>query len=659
MDAERFRHDRSAYERPNLAYRCGRAAEWGAPCARGANADGSCGGTADCAPFQNATTQRWECRRSSAAGGPCEEGPGSDGSCAHRRQACRPRPTLRRWRGRLTWLAVLTVVVLIAAAFNLKSGSDATFSAINPGNLSGIHARFTAEQGCGACHEAHDGSALRWITAAFRTESISTQCITCHSFGGPERAPHNLSATPIGIPEQVRCTACHTEHRGLTAKTTTITDSQCNTCHDVKFTSFGKDHPPFGKDFPYRLRTSIQFDHATHFGKHFGANPIGAPREGCISCHDVERGTWAIPIRGFEGCSLCHTQKIVDHDIVAVAMPELSPAQFLALGNDALIRACGTPDEKTAGAFAEAKAAATKAVEDNDPQGDFLPVSDLKLTPFQQLILDIDGDAIVEREVGDDESAAVLDLLRAMVKGGSRALVAGVDQRLGDGRAGGLLAGLSTELVHRVGCGWALNAEVKIDPPPGGGWYANGLQLRYKPTGHADPVVRAWLEFALDPSLSASQHERDRVYGLTRELIDPQGGPGNCVSCHAVSATQAGGKDALKEPGPNDLLGLHWKARATGARSHVRYSHRPHVNLLGPGKECEQCHVLDPQAQYSEGFGQLNPHHYTSNFKQIRVEQCTTCHGAGQVRNDCLTCHEYHREPGFQRMMMVRPGQGE
>ena len=40
----------NSYNRPNFPYRCGRASLWGKPCALGANADGTCGGTSACVP---------------------------------------------------------------------------------------------------------------------------------------------------------------------------------------------------------------------------------------------------------------------------------------------------------------------------------------------------------------------------------------------------------------------------------------------------------------------------------------------------------------------------------------------------------------------------------------------------------------------------------
>jgi predicted CXXCH cytochrome family protein len=658
LDAERFRHDRSAYERPNFRYRCGRAADWGAPCARGPNPDGSCGGVADCAPFLN-DHNRWECRRPSAAGGPCAEGPLPDGQCAHRRAACRPRATLRRVRSRLTLLAALLVIVGIAATFKIDGDSTAVFNAVNPGPLSGLHARFTAEQGCTACHSAHGKGAETWLAAAIEVQDMTPQCVACHSFGGPERSPHNFPAGSPHAERQVECVACHTEHRGLAGDTTTMTNAQCHTCHEVKFASFGNGHPQFGERFPYRQRTAIDFDHAAHLAKHFPANAQKAPAEGCIGCHNVEQAARKVPVLGFATmCAACHEEKITQRELVVFALPELSPAEFLALKQDELVSACGRPDDKIAKDFADALDAARKAVAQKDPQGDFQPVSDQKLTSFQQSLLHSDGDTIVEREAEDADAAQLIGLLRDMAKDGGAALAETLDRRFGAGKAKLLMAGLSPELVRRAACSWAFNAEAESAPPPGGGWYVKGLDLRYKPQGHADPLLRAWLDFAVDPrGAGVEPGDAERFVHFRADAIDRRDGPGNCTSCHAVSDAEASGRQAITAPPAAALLGIEWQPNPA-VRPYVHYSHRPHLNLLGPEKGCEQCHVLDQQADYAASFGQLNPHDYISNFKQMRVEQCANCHGAGRVRNDCLTCHEYHRTPGFRRIMTAQPGQG-
>jgi predicted CXXCH cytochrome family protein len=666
MDLERFRHDRSAYERPNFKYRCGRAALWGKPCSRGPNPDGGCGGITECAPFFN--NGRWECRRPALAGGSCAEGPLPDGACSHRQPPCQPRRTLRGYRGRISLLAAMLVVILIVATFSLGGDAAHPLNSVNPGPLSGLHARFTADQGCTACHAPHGGSAGQWLAAVFIRNDMTAQCTTCHSFGGPERAPHNFAPEmqaklATRNPEARRateCVNCHTEHRGADAKVSKIADAQCSACHAVKFAGFGAGHPAFGEHYPYETRTAINFDHVAHLGKHFPANEAAAPKDGCIGCHQVDKAGRNVPIRSFdETCASCHAAPIQSRDLVVFNLPELSPAQFAALDQDAIGKACGPRSEEAEKTFQDSLDVAKKAVAANDPQGDFQAISDKKLAPFQKWLIGAEADEIADLDPKEKPAAALLALLKDMAQDGADPFAGAIEDRLGKGRAKPMLAGLSPELVRRAACAWAGNDEYAGPKPQGPGWYVDALSLRYKPTGNADPVLRAWLGTVVDPEIGKGVGEDKAQFTEMREaLLDRKAGPGACVLCHAITRADAGGSEAieLKSSKFDEPLKIEWNYNGAKSRDWVRYSHKPHLNLLGPGKNCETCHVQDQEAAYSEAFTQLNPHHYASNFKPVRMEQCTSCHGAGQVRNDCLTCHDYHREPGFRRLMIAQPG---
>src|SRR5271154_6126469 len=127
---DRFRHDRSPYERPSLGWRCGRAAGWGTPCKRGPTAGGTCGGENACAPAR--TGNSWQCRRTAAEGGPCPNGPGQDGSCGLRQPPCVPRRTFAVWRRRLSVLAVGALVALVVLLTHRVHVASTTLSSLNP-----------------------------------------------------------------------------------------------------------------------------------------------------------------------------------------------------------------------------------------------------------------------------------------------------------------------------------------------------------------------------------------------------------------------------------------------------------------------------------------------------------------------------------------------
>lgn len=657
MDPERFNHDSSAYERPNYKFRCGRAAAWGKPCPNGPGADGSCGGIAACAPFRN-DNGRWECRRPASAGGPCESGPMPDGSCALQQPPCTPKRTLRGYRGRVGLFAFALVVAVLAVSFHPFAGSGSFWNAQSPGQLSGAHERFTAESGCTSCHSAHEGGAVTWLRAAFSADNTDQQCLSCHSFGGPANVAHNFNETagmtPAmlikgGGPAETECTMCHTEHKGLEANISAFSDQQCQACHEAKFTAFGRDHPAFGERFPYETRTTINFNHVTHFSKHFETKKALAPKESCIACHDVARAGVNVPVGSFEeNCAACHQQQIADRPLTVLAMPGMSAAQFASLDHEAIETACGPKSDELRELYQESRETAQAAVDAGD-EGDFEPASDSEMTVFQLWLANTDETEILELEADDEAAVGVLSLAQAMSENGAGGIADAVAERNGDVAAKPLLAGLSSELVKRAACAWAANAEYEGAATDNGGWFIDAFTLGYKPTRHADPVVQGWIDFAITAARETEDDdERAQFTALRDELLSLKRGPGSCTKCHAVTDLDAKGSDV---DGDDRSLRVEWRHPPADVRPFVKYTHVPHLDLLGLGKACEQCHRIDEKADYASAYGQRNPHKFQSNFLAIKPEQCAQCHKPAEVRNDCLLCHEYHYDPSFKRRM--------
>jgi hypothetical protein len=217
------------YERPDARWRCGRAASWGAPCANGPKQDGTCGS--------------------------------GDGQ-----SRCVPRPTLRVWRGRATWLVAAGTVLLLAAGFHFgakRTGGAKSLTA-DPGPLSAIHAHFTASEGCATCHPAHDAGLGGLVRAVFTPHDMTGQCVDCHTFGGKERLAHNTIFPGLGKVAETRCTMCHTEHHGAEAPLTPMSGAQCQHCHQVQFDSFTHGHPAFPTNYPQVARSGIKFNHTRH-----------------------------------------------------------------------------------------------------------------------------------------------------------------------------------------------------------------------------------------------------------------------------------------------------------------------------------------------------------------------------------------------------------
>ena len=250
MEENKFDHDKSSYERPNFPYKCGRGAMWRTPCFKGPKLDGSCGGTQDCEPFFK--EGRWSCRRGKEFGGSCDEGPGPNGECSWQRPPCAPKKTLRSIRGQISFLAVATIIALLAGSLALNPEGRGLVSVSDAGPLSRSHEKFTETKGCSSCHSAHAQGPVAWIKAVFSQEDISVGCANCHSFSGSNSISHNNK--DLIKDREVRkteCVICHREHNGERMNNLKLTGEQCNTCHKNKFDSFSKGHPEFPEKYHY------------------------------------------------------------------------------------------------------------------------------------------------------------------------------------------------------------------------------------------------------------------------------------------------------------------------------------------------------------------------------------------------------------------------
>ena len=639
-DPDRFKHDRTPYERPNAKFRCGRGARWQRPCHQGPNPDGSCAGAVECAPAQS---QRgaWECRRPPSAGGPCPGGPTPDGVCSQQHPPCQPRLTIREYRARLV-LAAFALMVALIGALHLTRGGHPALNLIDPGPLSAHHAGATAVLGCAACHNPPAVGSSGWLRAVVTNSAPSTQCLTCHAFGGPPMSAHNTvdGVTPprggVGLHmRDTTCVTCHTEHHGAAFNMTQMTDAQCNTCHAAKFASFTDGHPEFPERFPYEERTAIAFDHQAHLNRYFKDPKFAAQApQSCTSCHAVQsKAERSVPpgrtdqegrrpIGRFEQtCARCHAADLSSRDLVLFRFPALSTGPL----DPTLVRElCGTT-------------LAVGTASEEEP------------TPISGFLLG------VETKDPDVYSKPIQDLMLAMAKDGVAPLASALDQRAGSpvsaDRAGhpatggvgdgsvegrspstGLLAGLNPEVVKQAACAWIANQEYRsLEGAALGGWHADALELRYTPTTHADPVARRWIEFAAQAPPQAEMMRRD-VLSRTR-------GVGSCLKCHADAAQAAvSAGQAYRQAGTQ----VAWSSRGPHSRPFTTFSHGVHLDVLGGALACASCHVVNPHADEAT----------VGSFQPITKAMCAQCHGASPageprrlIRQDCLLCHAYHRQP--------------
>ena len=158
-----------------------------------------------------------------------------------------------------------------------------------------------------------------------------------------------------------------------------------------------------------------------------------------------------------------------------------------------------------------------------------------------------------------------------------------------------------------------------------GGWYRRDFTIFYRPAGHKDKFIYAWLNmtgpFASNGSAASTIFDR-----LTQK--DAQG---QCSKCHSVDNRNNGG------------FAVNWSPSSLASKAvhFTKFVHEPHFAVT-ENDGCLTCHKLDRKADFAKTYEQKNPGLPSANFSKVKKELCINCHGAGNARQDCLLCHEYH-----------------
>ena len=349
--------DAQHYARPNQNWICGHACE-GNACRPGPDAKGRCRATAECKPILKTnpaeTKGRWVCTR---PGGECESGPLPDGSCCRPIAKCSPVPTLRVWRGRVTFAVV---AASCATLLILLGNPPWRNNFISPGEISRSHSggAFAAlaatnhfTRNCEACHVAGNSGPNGILKAAMHAEpgffefheflaapdgevtAIDGACIKCHA----TKTFHQPGAPMIS------CSFCHAEHQGNVILATT--DANCIICHGdaVKMAAahfqnsvgdevtslkskesqslltsapttsvihhFAEDHPEF-RFITEKLRDpdTLKFNHALHLTGPTIPKLPGGEKLDCAFCHQPDAaGAFMRPVVFEKSCLVCHS----------------------------------------------------------------------------------------------------------------------------------------------------------------------------------------------------------------------------------------------------------------------------------------------------------------------------------------------------------------
>lgn len=174
-------------------------------------------------------------------------------------------------------------------------------------------------------------------------------------------------------------------------------------------------------------------------------------------------------------------------------------------------------------------------------------------------------------------------------------------------------------------------------PPPlapekwasAGGWHLSSADytLRYRPTGHNDTFLKAWLDLTAATSALPSSPS----HAIFNQLATTS----SCVKCHSVDAV----------PAPSPTLLVQWRAAAPSptVRAFTKFSHGVHFSLLD-NKGCQTCHQVAPASPaYNAAFkDNLDPARFVSSFQPLNQAVCAQCHQERGASTSCQTCHNYH-----------------
>ncbi len=687
----------SNYDRPTNSWVCGRMCEEGTPCRLGPSSEGGCQLESQCQPEEKGG--QYKCSRSAINGGKCKEGPSAEGACCQPDLSCQPRRQLLAKRRILGILAAVISCLFCLIVFS--SSSPPTL--LSPGKLSTVHAKI--ELNCSECHTVADGDFASWVHASFDSETAlkdSALCLKCHSELGQDALFHHgispgrltelteniqqqadQTGTPplalqlasltghVAVESKLACSTCHREHHGREASLTQLTDLQCQACHVKQFTSFQDGHPPLG-DYPYKRRSRIYFDHAAHLNRYFVKDefrrtmPHGRKPESCDSCHTPDATGRVMLTGSFEKtCASCHESQIKDIEFPGVpffSLPVIASSVMKSQGEW----------PRTQGVYKTASLPQMmELLLENDPdyQSGIRALGDIdfrKLSEIQpnqktaviniawsikKLLYDVStlGESALKQRLGNRNSA-YLQLTPSIVPTLSQA------QQI-------WFPNLSTEMKY-----YELRKPVpNLDQQnvnlknhvhlthDSSGWYISesDFSIRYRPTGHADPLVKGWLDNTVQSEThffnsNTMWHLLSNPSASGTEETEGALSSGRCLLCHSVERNPE-----------NGLSFINWHPFIQQSEEQfTHFSHAPHL-LTGQQEKCAGCHTIDHlrndhtailQPEYfvrdtSRMFWQVNfnsQQSCTSGFQPIKRQTCVTCHNKSTATQSCLQCHKYH-----------------
>ena len=660
------------YERPNQPWLCGLSAE-GAPCPVGPGRGGKCPGATACHPVREG--DRWVCNRSRARGGTCETGPSPDGECCRLYQ-CTPLRSMRSRRGRFLFGCALAtlggLLLLLSSAWRNN--------AIAPGELTVQHAqllhRSDSPNQCANCHAAGDQTFGQWLQHATNADlaqpSQTELCLECHQNKiAKDKATwaHNIDPQVLlassdqtahrrlDPTQELACSTCHREHHGATHDLTLMSDNACQACHQKQYDSFATDHPEFD-NWPTRRRTQIAFDHGAHQAKHFVKEKQDFA---CTMCHEQDHdGAFQKTLDYETTCAKCHDSKIEaswDAGIAMFSLPMIEVETLLAAGHN-----IGQWPEQAAEEFDGPLPPITKLLLIADDRA----AAALETLSADFDFFDVDPDDPAQLKAAGEIVWATKQLLYEVSVQGQAALRTRLekvlDRKLSQQEFSALTARLSPENLAVMTDRWLSHLPAEMQNRAGevlpsnnadlpeqnreaararvaaGGWLHDEttLSIRYRPTGHADPWVTAWIDIMAEAT--AGPHAKI-AQPLLQQLMLPTA-PGLCGSCHSVDRQEKSGRSVVL-----------WFAKQPTDQptAFTSFSHAPHITQAELAN-CQACHQINPLANVMASYSSEKPTEYESGFQPLTKNNCAQCHKPAAAGDSCMQCHKYHVGGSSARM---------
>ncbi|MCH7727027.1 MAG: hypothetical protein IH991_11165 [Planctomycetes bacterium] len=460
-------------------------------------------------------------------------------------------------------------------------------------------------------------------------------------------------------------------------------NQQCQICHVATFDSLSHGHPEFS-DYPYQRRTRLYFDHLSHFGRHFEERTASETTpQSCNDCHVQDVTGSYMLVRGFEQtCASCHSEQIEDDLDLGFAFATIPGLDVETLRNKGI----------DVGHWPDLYPLHVEAAGELGPLINLLLSSNESLAETMQHLDGVDLCNLSEATVAELEEVEKLvwaykETLYDVLRGGQPA----VQQRLNSVLAPqvseteiaewvklipiALLAKMQERWLpmlikeveaHREGrqlpmqdeasnvdAAKVLDEERRIAGADTSGWYLreSDMSLRYRPTGHADMLLKSLLEisarFAVDPN-SRSVADQNQAFGSAsamRRVFASLSSPvatGRCLKCHTTDAVTTRGAR------------VQWFANRPSLteRHFTEFKHSPHITLLDD-KACYTCHQFKTdekpkrspfRAEYihSNWSPSTDPHRFASNFVAMTKSRCANCHNQSGAGDSCRSCHNYH-----------------